>query len=130
VEHFLFHSSLLRMRLDYLDDPRVSQEVAERVKREYYQFIYRQGLALGRPTDYQEGYEWLRARYPHRYGTFRHRLGARLVRLQALWRFGERVGAVHVGWRTWRALSRHRARRSALGEPLAPPSTLHAGSER
>jgi glycosyltransferase involved in cell wall biosynthesis len=117
--HFAFHRSLLRMRLDYAGNGLVSPAVARQVKQEYHRYIYRQGLALGRPDDHLEGLVWLRENCPGRYDRLRHRVAARAVRFRPLWRAGRRVGAVKLGWRVWRAAARSAAARGGPDQARA-----------
>jgi alpha-1,3-rhamnosyltransferase len=107
-----FHRSALRMRVDYADDPAVPLALAEQLEHEYHQYIYRHGLALGRPADCLQGYRWLRARDPSTYRKLRHRVAVRAVRFQALWRIGDRLGVTAAIWRVWRAMRSRRARRT------------------
>jgi alpha-1,3-rhamnosyltransferase len=108
--HYAFHRSVVRMRLDYATDGSVSSSVARRVSRDYYRYIYRQGLALGRPEDHLEGWRWLRDHYPECYGGVRHRLAARLVSIRAIWWLAGRIGILKLGWMAWRAVARMRAK--------------------
>ena len=107
-KHFEYHRSLLKVRLDYAGTERVSSEVAGRVAREYHTYLYRQGLALGRPDDHVEGLRWLRRHDPERYGGHWRRVTERVVRFELLWRIGRYIGAVNLGWRMWRLLARRR----------------------
>ncbi|MEA2273447.1 MAG: hypothetical protein QOI98_2155, partial [Solirubrobacteraceae bacterium] len=54
-EQLRFLRSMYAMRLDYLDDPRVTPELAEQVERDYYWIRYQQGVELGRLADCEEG---------------------------------------------------------------------------
>jgi glycosyltransferase involved in cell wall biosynthesis len=106
---YQFMRSGLRMRLDYMDDPRVSRQVAERVEREYYEHIYRRGMRLGHKADALEGYRWLLARYPREYGGVRHRWSVRFARLPELWQIGNRIGVVPLARRLQRLRGRLRS---------------------
>ena len=108
--HFDYFRRHLRMRLDYANDERVSPEVAHLVKRDYYRFLYRRGLALGRPDDHGEGLRWLRDNHPGHYDGLRHVLGTYLVRMAPLWRLARRVGALRAVWRAWLAVARRQPR--------------------
>ena len=108
--HFDYFRRHMRMRLDYADEERVSPEVAQVVRRDYYAFLYRRGLALGRPDDHIEGLHWLRSNYPGRYDGLRHALGTYLVRLTPLWRLARRVRALRAAWRAWLAVARRQPR--------------------
>jgi alpha-1,3-rhamnosyltransferase len=107
-----YHRTVLRMRVDYADDPAVPPVLAARVKHEYHHYMYRHGLALGQPADCLEGYRGLRARDPSTYGKLRHRLAARAVRLQVFWRIADRLGVTAAIWHAWRALKSRRDRRA------------------
>lgn len=115
--HFRFHRSVLRMRLDYATDARVSPEVAHEVNRDYHRFIYRHGLALGRPEDHREGLRWLRQHYPEHYSSTRHNIAVRLVSVRHFWWVARRIGILKLGWMTWRAGTRLRGQHS-VSRPL------------
>jgi glycosyltransferase involved in cell wall biosynthesis len=115
---FAFHVANFRMRLDYAEDPAVSPEVAERIDRDYHEYLYRQGLMLGRTAECSEGYRWLVARNPELYGRLRYRLGARLARSRTLVGIGNRLGIIPLARRARLALKdrvQHGPRRGAVG---------------
>jgi glycosyltransferase involved in cell wall biosynthesis len=114
-EYFRFHRSIYAMKLDFLDDPRVSPALAERVRRDYYRIVYQQGVELGRPADCEEGYPWLRAHFPRKYGRPHHRLLVHLARVRVRWRVADRIGLVRLlfrGFWAWRQRGEERSARS------------------
>jgi hypothetical protein len=110
--YFRFHRSIKAMKLDYIDDPRVSPELAEHVRRDYHQIVYQEGAELGRPDDIEEGYRWLRAHFPEKYGRRHHRLALWLVRRRGLWRMADRLGAINLFFRAFWAIKQRREERS------------------
>jgi glycosyltransferase involved in cell wall biosynthesis len=126
-DYFRFYRSIYAMKLGYIDDPRVTPALAERIRRDYHQIIYQQGVELGRPADCEKGYRWLRARYPRKYGRAHHRLAVRLVRLRKLWRIAERLGVISLLFRGLWAL-KQRDERRALQTGLEPFADAGPGS--
>jgi glycosyltransferase involved in cell wall biosynthesis len=118
-DYFDFYRSIYAMKLDHIDDPRVTPALAERIRRDYHQIVYQQGVELGRPGDCEEGYRWLRDRYPRKYDRLHHRLAVRLVRLRRLWRIAERLGLISLAFRGFWAVKR-RGERRALSAALEP----------
>jgi alpha-1,3-rhamnosyltransferase len=117
ADYFEFHRSIYAMKLDYIDDPRVSAELADCVRRDYYRIVYQQGAELGRPEDCERGYAWLRARDPKKYDRLHHRLVVRLVRLRSLWRVADRLGVLPVLFRGFWAVKERRERRALRATP-------------
>lgn len=108
---YAFQRSIYAMKHDFVRENPVSSQARELVELQYHAYLYRGGFRACQAGDSEQGYAWLRARYPEEHRGVTHRVRRAVLRRPRVCRAVQRARRVGI-----RAVARATGRSPAVLE--------------